>query len=54
MNNQDSHSHCGTDGEQVTLCPRIKLYVLLRQPGDGKLQPIEDAPGSYIKARAIK
>jgi hypothetical protein len=19
MNNQDSHSHCGTDGEQVTL-----------------------------------
>jgi polyhydroxyalkanoate synthase len=23
-----------------------------RQPGDGKLKPIEDAPGSYVKVRA--
>ena len=23
-----------------------------RQPGDGKLEPIEDAPGSYVKVRA--
>jgi polyhydroxyalkanoate synthase len=26
--------------------------VPARQPGDGKLQPIEDAPGSYVKVRA--
>ncbi len=26
--------------------------VPARQPGDGKLQPIEDAPGSYVKLRA--
>ncbi len=26
--------------------------VPARQPGDGKLTPIEDAPGSYVKARA--
>jgi polyhydroxyalkanoate synthase len=25
--------------------------VPARQPGDGKLQPIEDAPGSYVRAR---
>ena len=23
-----------------------------RKPGDGKLKPIEDAPGSYVKSRA--
>ena len=22
------------------------------QPGDGKLKPLEDAPGSYVKVRA--
>ncbi len=22
------------------------------EPGDGKLAPIEDAPGSYVKARS--
>lgn len=27
--------------------------VPARQPGDGKLQPLEDAPGSYVKVRAI-
>jgi poly[(R)-3-hydroxyalkanoate] polymerase subunit PhaC len=26
--------------------------VPARQPGDGKLSPLEDAPGSYVKARA--
>jgi polyhydroxyalkanoate synthase len=26
--------------------------VSARQPGDGKLKPIEDAPGSYVKVRA--
>jgi poly[(R)-3-hydroxyalkanoate] polymerase subunit PhaC len=26
--------------------------VPARQPGDGKLEPIEDAPGSYVKVRA--
>ena len=26
--------------------------VPARQPGDGKLTPIEDAPGSYVKIRA--
>jgi polyhydroxyalkanoate synthase len=25
--------------------------VAARQPGDGKLKPIEDAPGSYVKLR---
>ena len=26
--------------------------VPARQPGDGKLKPVEDAPGSYVKLRA--
>ena len=26
--------------------------VPARQPGDGKLTPIEDAPGSYVRIRA--
>jgi polyhydroxyalkanoate synthase len=26
--------------------------VPARHPGDGKLQPLEDAPGSYVKVRA--
>ncbi|MDX5359787.1 MAG: class I poly(R)-hydroxyalkanoic acid synthase, partial [Alphaproteobacteria bacterium] len=25
--------------------------VPARQPGDGKLKPIEDAPGSYVKMK---
>jgi polyhydroxyalkanoate synthase len=28
-----------------------KRRVKARQPGDGKLTPIEDAPGSYVKVR---
>jgi polyhydroxyalkanoate synthase len=28
-----------------------KAQVPARQPGDGKLNPIEDAPGSYVKVR---
>jgi polyhydroxyalkanoate synthase len=28
-----------------------KTQVPARQPGDGKLKPIEDAPGSYVKVR---
>jgi len=27
--------------------------VPARRPGDGKLVPIEDAPGSYVKVRAV-
>ena len=26
-----------------------KAHVKARHPGDGKLTPIEDAPGSYVK-----
>jgi polyhydroxyalkanoate synthase len=26
--------------------------VPARYPGDGKLKPLEDAPGSYVKVRA--
>jgi len=26
--------------------------VPARHPGDGELEPIEDAPGSYVKVRA--
>ncbi|NNF76763.1 MAG: class I poly(R)-hydroxyalkanoic acid synthase, partial [Rhizobiales bacterium] len=26
--------------------------VKARKPGDGKLKPIEDAPGSYVKVRS--
>jgi polyhydroxyalkanoate synthase len=26
--------------------------VKARQPGDGKLKPIEDAPGSYVRVKA--
>ncbi|GAB4347373.1 MAG: class I poly(R)-hydroxyalkanoic acid synthase [Gammaproteobacteria bacterium] len=29
--------------------PRAGKQVPARQPGDGKLKPIEDAPGSYVK-----
>jgi len=25
----------------------------VRVPGDGKLTPIEDAPGSYVRVRAV-
>jgi polyhydroxyalkanoate synthase len=28
-----------------------KQMVKARQPGQGKLQPIEDAPGSYVRVR---
>jgi polyhydroxyalkanoate synthase len=35
----------------------VSLYtggeVPARQPGDRKLTPIEDAPGSYVKVRAV-
>ena len=27
--------------------------VPARKPGDGKLEPIEDAPGSYVRVRAV-
>ena len=30
---------------------RSKAKVPARKPGDGKLKPIEDAPGSYVKVR---
>jgi polyhydroxyalkanoate synthase len=34
------------------LARRAGSKVPARQPGDGKLRPIEDAPGSYVKVRA--
>ncbi|MGH6898806.1 MAG: PHA/PHB synthase family protein [Geminicoccaceae bacterium] len=34
------------------LARRAGKKVPARQPGDGKLAPIEDAPGSYVKVRA--
>ena len=32
------------------LAPQSGPMVPARQPGDGKLKPIEDAPGSYVKS----
>jgi polyhydroxyalkanoate synthase len=32
---------------------RSGKLVPARQPGDGKLTPIEDAPGSYVRVRAV-
>ena len=37
---------------QHWLDPRAGPRVPARHPGDGKLKPIEDAPGSYVKLRA--
>jgi polyhydroxyalkanoate synthase subunit PhaC len=34
------------------IAPYAGEDVPARQPGDGKLKPIEDAPGSYVKVRA--
>jgi polyhydroxyalkanoate synthase len=34
------------------LAPKAGRKVPARVPGDGKLTPIEDAPGSYVKVRA--
>ena len=34
------------------LARRAGRKVPAREPGDGKLKPIEDAPGSYVKVRA--
>jgi polyhydroxyalkanoate synthase len=34
------------------LARRAGRKVQARQPGDGKLAPLEDAPGSYVKVRA--
>ena len=34
------------------LARRASRKVAAREPGDGKLRPIEDAPGSYVKVRA--
>ena len=33
------------------ICAHDKEQVPAREPGDGKLTPIEDAPGSYVKVR---
>ncbi len=33
------------------LQPNAGPHVPARTPGDGKLKPIEDAPGSYVKMR---
>ena len=35
------------------LAPKSGKMVKARQPGDGKLKAIEDAPGRYVKARAV-
>jgi polyhydroxyalkanoate synthase len=34
------------------LARRAGRQVPAREPGDGMLRPIEDAPGSYVKVRA--
>ena len=35
------------------LAPQAGPKVPARKPGDGKLKPLEDAPGSYVKVRAV-
>ncbi len=35
------------------LTPKAGPKVPARKPGDGGLKPIEDAPGSYVKVRAV-
>jgi polyhydroxyalkanoate synthase len=37
----------GSNGSKATATPGVPA----RQPGKGKLRPIEDAPGSYVKVR---
>ena len=39
---------CGSAGFRNIRAARCPA----RQPGDGKLKPLEDAPGSYVKVRA--
>jgi polyhydroxyalkanoate synthase len=34
------------------IAKKNRARVPARKPGDGKLKPVEDAPGSYVKARA--
>ena len=34
------------------LAPQSGKKVAARQPGDGELEPIEDAPGSYVKVKS--
>ena len=34
------------------LARRAGKQVPARQPGDGELKPIEDAPGSYVRVKA--
>ncbi|WP_186457579.1 PHA/PHB synthase family protein [Nitrospirillum amazonense] len=36
------------------LAPYAGPQVPARTPGDGKLKPIEDAPGSYVKVRVVE
>jgi polyhydroxyalkanoate synthase len=36
---------------QAWVAPKAGEMVPARTPGDGKLKPIEDAPGSYVKVR---
>ena len=38
---------------QAWVAPHGGATVPARKPGDGKLKPIEDAPGSYVKQRAM-
>jgi polyhydroxyalkanoate synthase len=38
---------------QTWVAPYGGAMVPARKPGDGKLTPIEDAPGSYVKQRAM-
>ena len=37
---------------KITERQRGLLLVLPDQPGDGKLTPLEDAPGSYVRVKA--
>ena len=38
---------------QAWAAPHGGAMVPARTPGDGQLEPIEDAPGSYVKQRAM-
>ena len=35
------------------LAPQSGKMVPARKPGDGKLKVIEDAPGAYVRVRAV-
>jgi polyhydroxyalkanoate synthase len=48
----ESHEGSWWPDQARWLGRRAGAQVAARQPGDGALQPIEDAPGSYVRERA--